>query len=307
MNKLKHALETKKFVVTAELAPADTSDPQAILDHVAVFKDTVDGINVTDASGAHVHMSSVAACAILVRAGYTPIYQISCRDRNRIAIQGDVLGAAALGIENVLCLTGDGVQVGDHPEAKPVFDLDSITLLETLKTMRDKKMFLSGRELAQPPQLFLGGAANPFAPPYQFRAMRLAKKVQAGAQFIQTQYCYDIPLFKRYMEQVRNMGLHEKVAILVGVGPLRSAKLANWMRQNVPGVWIPDEIVQRLEQTPPKQQRQEGIKICTEIIEEVKAIDGVRGIHIMAYKQEEIVPDILKAVNLHPDQLLPQL
>ena len=294
-------------MVTAELAPADTSDPQAILDHVAVFKDTVDGINVTDASGAHVHMSSVAACAILVRAGYTPIYQISCRDRNRIAIQGDVLGAAALGIENVLCLTGDGVQVGDHPEAKPVFDLDSITLLETLKTMRDKKMFLSGRELAQPPQLFLGGAANPFAPPYQFRAMRLAKKIQAGAQFIQTQYCYDVPLFKRYMEQVRNMGLHEKVAILVGVGPLRSAKLANWMRQNVPGVWIPDEIVQRLEQTPPKQQRQEGIKICTEIIEEVKAIDGVRGIHIMAYKQEEIVPDILKAVNLHPDQLLPQL
>jgi 5,10-methylenetetrahydrofolate reductase len=253
-------------------------------------------------------MSSVAAGAILARAGYTPIYQISCRDRNRIAIQGDVLGAAALGIENALRRTGDGVQVGDHPEAKPVFDLDSITLLETLKTMRDKKTFLSGRESVQPPQLFRGGAANPFAPPYHFRAMRLAKKVQAGAQFIQTQYCYDLTLFKRYMEQVRQMGLHEKVAIFgLGVVRLRSAKIANWMRENVPGVCRPDEIVQRLEKTPSKQQRQEGIKICTEIIEEVKAIDGVRGIHIMAYKQEEIVPDILKAVNLHSDQLLPQL
>ena len=215
-------------------------------------------------------------------------------------MQGDILGASALGIKNVLCLTGDGVQTGDHPEAKPVFDLDSIQLLQTAHIMREYGTFLSGREIEVPPKLFLGGAANPFVPPYEMRAMRLAKKIQAGADFIQTQYCFDVALLKRFMARVRDMGLHERVYILVGVGPLRSARAAEWIRSNVPGVNIPDSIVERLQKTPKKQQKQEGLDICIEIIEQVKTIEGVSGVHIMAYRQEELVTEIVDRSRLLP-------
>jgi len=295
---LEYALKTGQFAVTAELGAIDSSDPQAVLDDAAQFGHVVDSINVTDASGAHCHISSIAASAILARAGYEPILQISARDRNRIAIQGDIVGAAALGIRNILCLTGDGVQVGDHPEAKPVFDMDSMHMLHTARTLRDKGTFLSGREIATPPQVFLGGAANPFAPPHRFRPQRLAKKAQAGADFIQTQYVFDMPQFRQYMQQVVDMGLHERVFILAGVGPLRSDKAARWMRNNVPGVWIPDEIIDRLEKTPKKQKRAEGHAICAEIIEQVREIEGVSGIHMMAYKQEAYIPSILEAAGL---------
>ncbi len=297
---LEAKLRRGEFVVTAELGPVDGADPQAVLDNAAVFQDSVDAINVTDASGAHVHMSSVAACAILVQGGYEPVLQVSCRDRNRIAMQGDVLGAAALGVHNVLCLTGDGVQVGDHPQAKPVFDMDSITLIQTVKHMRDKGAFLSGRELTVPPRVFVGGAANPFAPPYFARPRRLAKKVNVGANFVQTQYCFDIPRFREYMTQVRDMGLHERVYILAGVGPLRSARAAEWMRENVPGVWVPDHIIERLKKTPKKQQKYEGMRICAEVIEAVREIEGIAGIHMMAFKQEAVVPEILSEAGLSP-------
>jgi 5,10-methylenetetrahydrofolate reductase len=251
----------------------------------------VDAINAVDASGANCHMSSVGICALLTRMGYAPVLQVACRDRNRIAIQGDVLGAAAMGVANVLCLTGDGVQVGDQPGAMPVFDLDSISLLETVRTMRDEARFLSGRKLTSPPHVFLGAAENPFAPPYEFRPLRLAKKVQAGAQFVQTQYCFDVPLFAEFMRRVRDLGLDRKCFILAGVGPLASARAARWIRANVPGIHIPDEIIARLEGA--ENQKREGKRICIEIMQQCREIAGVSGVHVMAYRQEELVSEIV--------------
>jgi methylenetetrahydrofolate reductase (NADPH) len=299
-SRLERVLRSGLFAVTAELDPPDSADPQEVYDAALVLSEVCDAINATDASGAHVHMSSVAICALLTRAGYEPVLQISCRDRNRIAIQGDLLGAAAMGVRNVLCLTGDDVSVGDQPEAKPVFDLDSMHLLATARAMRDRGMFLSGRKLSVPPRLFLGGAANPFAPPYDWRPLRLAKKIQAGADFIQTQYCFDLPRFREYMARVRDLGLHEKVFILVGVGPLRSDRAAEFIRTRVPGVVIPDEIVERLRKTPKERKRAEGKQICIEIIQQVREIEGVAGIHVMAYRQEELVAEIIDEAGLLP-------
>lgn len=298
--RLERVLRSGRFAVTAELAPADTSDPAAILDRALVLAEVADAINVTDASGANVHMSSLAACALLRRSDYEAVLQISCRDRNRIALQGLLLGAAAMGVHNVLCLTGDGVGVGDQPEAKPVFDMDSIQLLQTACIMRDRGHFLSGRELEVPPKLFLGAAANPFAPPFQFRPHRLAKKIEAGADFIQTQYCFDLALFRQFMKRARDMGLHERVFLLAGVGPLRSSAAAEWMRKNIPGVAIPDELIERLRGVPKEQQREEGIRICVEIIEQVHAIKGVAGVHVMAYRQEDMVAEIIERAGLLP-------
>src|SRR5262249_39056451 len=218
--RLERVLRSGRFAVTAELNPPDSADPREVYDRALVLSEVCDAINATDASGAHVHMSSVGICSLLTRAGYAVVMQISCRDRNRIAIQGDVLGAAAMGVANILCLTGDGVQTGDQPGAKPVFDLDSTALLETIRTMRDKRQFLSGRKITVPPRVFIGAAANPFAPPFDYRPLHLAKKIAAGAQFIQTQYCYDMPLLERFMAKVREQRLHEKCYILLGVGPL---------------------------------------------------------------------------------------
>ncbi len=299
-SRLERVLRSGRFAVTAELAPLDTSAPDAVLQQALVLSEVADAINVTDASGAHVHMSSVAACAILTHSSYEPVFQMSCRDRNRIALQGDLLGAAALGVKNVLCLTGDGVQTGDQPEAKPVFDLDSVQLLQTLRIMRDEGVFLSGRKLEVPPRVFLGAAANPFAPPFDARPLRMAKKVAAGADFIQTQYCFDVPRFERFMQHVRDLGLHERVYILVGVGPLRSERVAEWMRHNVPGVHIPDEVVERLRKTPKERQREEGIQLCIEIIEQVREIEGVHGVHVMAYRQEEMLNEIIHRAGLLP-------
>jgi methylenetetrahydrofolate reductase (NADPH) len=301
-SRLERVLRSGRFAVTAELNPPDSADPQDVYDAALVLAEVADAINATDASGAHVHMSSVGICALLTRAGYEPVLQVSCRDKNRIAIQGDLLGAAAMGVKNVLCLTGDGVQVGDQPQAKPVFDLDSITLLQTARIMRDQGMFLSGRKLTTRPKLFLGAAANPFVPPYDFRPHRLAKKVEAGADFIQTQYCFDMPRFREFMARVRDLGLHEKVFILVGVGPLRSEKAAEFLRTQVPGVVIPDEIVDRLRKTPKECQREEGKRICIEIIQQVREIEGVAGVHVMAYRQEELVAEIIHEAGLLPRQ-----
>ena len=289
--RLERVLRRGEFAVTAELNPPDSADPDDVYERVKPFEGWVDAINATDGSGAHCHMSSVAICALLTRVGYSPVFQISCRDYNRIAIQGNVLGAAALGVCNVLCLSGDGVQCGDHPEAKPVFDLDSTALLSTIRTMREEKRFLSGRKITTAPAMFIGAAANPFVPPYDFRAINLAKKIAAGAQFIQTQYCFDVPLLERFMARVRDMGLAEKAFILVGVGPLASAKTAKWMRANVPGVHIPDEVIKRLDGA--QNQKAEGKRLCIDIMQQVREIKGVAGVHVMAYRQEEYVAEIV--------------
>jgi len=291
--RLERVLRLGRFAVTAELNPPDSADPRDVYERALVLSEVCDAINATDASGANCHMSSVGICSLLTRAGYAVIMQISCRDRNRIAIQGDVLGAAAMGVQNILCLTGDGVQAGDQPAAKPVFDFDSTSLLECIRTMRDKGLFLSGRKLTTPPRVFLGAAANPFAPPYEYRAVHIAKKIAAGAQFIQTQYCFDVPLLRKFMDKVREQGLHEKAFFLIGVGPLPSAKTARWMKNNVPGVHIPEAILERMEKA--KDQRAEGKQLAIDLIQEIKEIDGVSGVHVIAYRQEEFVNEIIQA------------
>ena len=304
-SRLRRVLLGGHFAVTAELNAPDSADPKDVYANVQALGDVCDGINATDGSGANCHMSSVACCALMARAGYEPVLQVSCRDRNRIAIQGDLLGAAALGVHNVLCLTGDDVSAGDQPESRRVFDFDALHLLRTAAIMRDRGVFLSGRKLTTPPRYFLGAAANPFVPPQDLRHLRLAKKIEAGAEFIQTQYCYDVPIFEAFMRRVRDMGLHERVYILVGVGPLRSERAAEFMRSRVPGVHIPDAVVERLAKTPRKQKREEGIRVCVEIIEQVREIEGVHGVHIMAYRQEEAVPEIVERAGI-PRRVAPK-
>ncbi|NNM61159.1 MAG: methylenetetrahydrofolate reductase [Steroidobacteraceae bacterium] len=289
--RLERVLRAGGFAVTTELAPPDSADPQEVYARARVFDGYVDAINATDGSGANCHMSSLAVCALLTRVGYAPVMQISCRDKNRIAIQGDILGGAAMGVCNMLCLTGDGVQAGDHPQAKPVFDLDCVSLLGIARTLRDEHHFQSGRKISYAPRVFLGAAENPSALPHEWRAQRLAKKIAAGAQFIQTQYCYDLPLLRAFMRHVEDLGLLGKVFILVGVGPLRSAKTADWMRKNVPGMHVPDALIERL--AGAKDQAREGREICVELIKAAREIAGVSGVHVMAYRQEESVAEIV--------------
>ena len=291
LGRLERVLRRGEFAVTTELNPPDSADPEDVYNRAKVFDGWVDAINAVDASGANCHMSSVGICALLTRMGYAPIMQIACRDKNRIAIQGDVLGGAAMGVANMLCLTGDGVQAGDQPGAKPVFDLDSMSLLETIRIMRDNGKFLSGRKLTTPPKVFLGAAVNPFAPPFDFRPVHLGKKIAAGAQFVQTQYCFDVPMFRTFMQKARDLGHTDNVFVLCGVGPLASAKTAKWIRSNVPGIHIPDTIIKRLEGA--EDQKAEGKRLCIDIINEVKEIPGVAGIHVMAYRQEEYVAEIV--------------
>jgi methylenetetrahydrofolate reductase (NADPH) len=298
---LERVLRKGWFAVTAELNPPDSADPRDVLRAAEPLKDVADAVNATDASGANCHMSSMGICSILSRAGLGIVLQISCRDRNRIAIQGDVLGAAAMGVGNVLCLTGDGVGVGDQPGAKPVFDLDSVSLLRTLRTMRDDGTFLSGRKLSTPPRIFLGAAENPCIPPVEWRADRLEKKVRAGADFIQTNYIFDLPVFAEFMKRVRDMGLDERVFILAGVGPLASAKTARWMRRNVPGVHIPEAIIDHLERAA--NPAEEGKKLCIDMIQQVREIAGVKGVHVMAYRREHLVYEIIKESGILQERL----
>jgi len=309
--RLERVLRAGVFAVTTELDPPDSADPEDVYRRARVFDGYVDAINATDGSGANCHMSSLAVCALLTRVGYAPVMQISCRDKNRIAIQGDILGGAAMGVCNMLCLTGDGVANGDHPQAKPVFDLDCITLLDIGRTLRDEHRFQSGRKITFAPRVFFGAAENPFAPPFDWRPDRLAKKIAAGAQFIQTQYCYDVPRLKAFMARVDELGLAERAFILIGVGPLRSAKAAEWMRTHVPGVHIPDEVVRRV--SGAQDQAREGRRVCVDLIREIRAIKGVAGLHVMAYRQEEAVAEVITESGVlggrtpwHPDRLSSQ-
>ena len=299
--RFERVLRSGQFAVTSEIAPPDSADAEEVYRRAQLFDGSVDAINATDGSGGNCHMSSVAVCALLSHIGYSPIFQVSCRDRNRIAIQGDLLGAAAMGVCNVLALTGDDVSSGDHPEAKPVFDLDSISLLSAIRTMRDKSQFLSGRKLDLAPKLFAGSTINPFVPPVEQRALQLQKKINAGAEFIQTQYCFDMPMLTSFMQQAVDMGLTEKAFILPGIGTLVSANTARWLRSNVPGVHIPDEVVKRLEGA--KKQKAEGQKICVELMQQIKEMPGVSGVHIMAYRQEEAVTEMVAQSGVLDDRV----
>jgi methylenetetrahydrofolate reductase (NADH) len=291
--RFERVLRAGGFAVTAELSPPDSADPEDVYARARVFDGHVDAINATDGSGANCHMSSVAVCALLTRIGYSPVLQVSCRDRNRIAIQGDILGGAAMGVCNLLCLTGDGVQSGDHPQAKPVFDLDCMSLLEIARRLRDEGKFESGRALTSRPHMFIGAAENPFVPPQDWRPLRLAKKIAAGAQFIQTQYCFDVPLLRRFMARLDDLGLLGSIFVLVGVGPLPSAKTAEWLRRHVAGIHIPDAVVQRL--AGAVKPRAEGRRLCVELIQEIREIKGVSGVHVMAYRQEEAVAEVIES------------
>jgi len=267
-----------------------------------LLKPCCDALNVTDNQTAIVRMSSISGCILLKQLGVDPVMQVVCRDRNRIALQSDILGAIALGIGNVLCLTGDHQKFGDHPSAKGVFDLDSIQLIQMLSKMRDEKKFLSGERISGEAPLFIGAAENPYADPFEYRVLRLVKKVKAGADFIQAQAVFDVGKFTKWMEIVTDRGLDKEIHILAGIIPIKSVGMARYMRDNVPGVSVPDEIVTRMEDA--KDTREEGLKICLEIIEQIKDIPGVHGIHIMAVAWEDIVPTIMEKAGLLPRPLI---
>ena len=297
---LKRVLDSGNFAVTAELGPPASADAEIIKKKAKILKGYIDAFNVTDGQTAVVRMSSWAACLIGKEEGLEPIVQMTTRDRNRIALQMDILGVSALGIKNILCLTGDHMSFGNHREAKGVWDFDSINFIKTVKQMRDEKKFQSGDEMDVAPELFIGAAANPFAPPYEFRVHRLKKKIQVGVDFIQTQCIFNIDRFKEWMKQVRDQGLHEKVKILGGITPMKSLGAAKYMKNNVPGIDVPDSLVERMKKTPKEDRAKEGIKIAVETIQQLKELEGVSGVHIMAIEWEDAVPEIVKMAGLYP-------
>ncbi len=299
---LEKILESGRFAVTAEAGPSKGTSAAVIQRKGELLRHYCDAVNVTDNQTAIVRMSSLAGCVLLKQQGVDPVMQIVCRDRNRIAIQSDVLGAVALGIGNILCLSGDHQKFGNHPTAKNVFDIDSMQLIQTLKNMRDEKKFLCDEEITGEVPLFIGAVENPYADPFEFRVVRLAKKVKAGADFIQTQAVYDIAKFAKWMEMVTNRGLDKQVHILAGVIPIRSAGMARYMRDYVSGVSIPDEIIVRMEEA--KSAKEEGARIALEVIEQLKEIPGIHGIHIMAVNWEDIVPEIVEQAGLLPRPVL---
>ncbi len=299
---LEKVLESGKFAVTAEAGPPKGTSGAVVLRKGELLRHCCDAVNVTDNQTAIVRMASLAGCLLLKQQGVDPVMQIVCRDRNRIAIQSDVLGAIALGIGNVLCLSGDHQQFGNHPTAKNVFDIDSIQLIQALKIMRDEGKFMCGDDVSGEVPLFIGAAANPYADPFEFRVTRLAKKVKAGADFIQTQAVYDVAKFAKWMEMVTDRGLDKETHILAGVIPIKSAGMARYMKDYVSGVSVPDELVTRMEQA--ENPKEEGARIVIEIIEQLKEIPGVHGVHIMAVGWEDIVPEITKQAGLLPRPVL---
>jgi methylenetetrahydrofolate reductase (NADPH) len=295
---LESKLREGKFVVTAEAGPPRGARPEVIREKAELLKDCVDACNVTDNQTSVVRMSSLAACKLLLEEGVEPVMQMVCRDRNRIAAQSDLLGAASLGIRNVLCLSGDHQTFGDHPQAKNVYDIDSVQLLSIGRRMRDDGKFQSGEDVDGRPRLFLGAAANPFADPFQIRVPRLAKKAKAGAQFIQTQCVFNLDKFEEWMQGVRDRGLHERVHILAGITPIKSLPMAKYMATKVAGMDVPGAVIERVKGVEKKARKREGIKIAVESIQRLKSVEGVRGVHIMAIEWEEAVPEIVKGAGL---------
>ena len=321
---LERVLHSGQFAVTGELGPPQSADANVIREKARLLKGHCDAVNITDNQTAIVRMSSIGAGTIVVQEGLEPIIQMTCRDRNRLAIQSDLLGAYALGMRNLLCLSGDHQNFGNHPTAKNVFDMDSVQLVQMVAQMRDAQRFECGDQFkGQEPRFFVGAAAAPFADPLDFRPYRLGKKANAGADFIQTQLIYDIDAFKAYMEKVRELGLHEKTYILAGVGPLKSPGMARYMKNNVPGLLVPDELIKRMTGAgapwadKPKDEltkddkrarsaayKDEGIKICIELIQQIRAIEGVAGVHIMAIEWEEAVQPIAEGAGLLPRPII---
>jgi methylenetetrahydrofolate reductase (NADPH) len=286
--------------VTCECGPPRGADAEHFRKKASYLKGYGDAVNVTDNQTAVVRFCSMAASKILLEMGMEPVMQMVTRDMNRIGLQSNVLGAAAMGIKNLLCLTGDHQSFGDHPQAKNVFDLDSTQLLNTVRMMRDEGKMISGTEVDGRPAMFIGAAANPFADPFEFRVIRMAKKINAGAQFIQTQCIYDMDRFKKFMDMANDMGLPEKCYIMAGITPFKSVGMANYMKKFVPGLSVPDEYITRLRGVPKDKQAAEGIKIAVEQIQQCLEMKGVSGIHLMAIEWEERVPEILEAAKLYP-------
>ncbi|MEW6387010.1 MAG: methylenetetrahydrofolate reductase [Thermodesulfobacteriota bacterium] len=297
---LEKILRSGKKAVTCECGPPRGADAEHFRHKASYLKGYGDAVNVTDNQTAVVRFCSLAACRILMDMGIEPVMQMVTRDMNRIALQSNVLGASALGIKNLLCLTGDHQSFGDHPNAKNVFDLDSVNLLHAVKTMRDDGKMISGTEVQGKPAMFIGAAANPFADPFEFRVVRMGKKIAAGAQFIQTQCIYNMEKFSKFMEMANDMGLTEKAFILAGITPLKSVGMANYMKKFVPGLDVPDSYITRLKGVPKDKQAEEGIKIAVEQIQECLEMKGIAGIHLMAIEWEERVPEILEAAGMHP-------
>jgi len=299
-SRLEKILAAGHMAVTSECGPPRGSDGESITKKAEMIKDYVDAINITDNQTSVTRLCSLAACIRLKLMGVEPILQMVTRDRNRIALQSDILGAASFDIHNILCLSGDHQQFGDNPQGQNVFDLDSMQLIQTVRYMRDEGKFLGGDDIERPPQMFVGAAANPFADPFEIRVRRLAKKISAGVEFIQTQCIYNLEKFELWMKQARDRGLHEKTCILAGVTPFKSAGMAKYMKNRVPGMDVPDEVVERMSGVPKEKQAEEGIKICVESIQRLKEVEGVRGFHIMAIEWEEKVPEIVEQSGLFP-------
>ncbi len=297
---LEKVLRAGHFAFTAELTPSRGTSARQVMEKAGFFKGNVDAINTTDNQSAVVRMASWAAALFLVRKGLEPNFQMVCRDRNRLAMQSDILGACAHGIKNILCLSGDHQKFGDHPLAMGVFDIDSVQLITMVKHMRDEGKFLSGGEIDEPPRIFIGAACNPSAEPYEWRVYRLAKKISAGADFIQTQCIYNMERFKEYMEKAIDMGLHEKCYILAGVTPLKSVGMARYMATAVPGMDVPDALIKRLRGAGKGNAAAEGIKIAVEQIQEFKEMEGVAGVHLMAIEGEQHVHEIAQSAGLLP-------
>jgi methylenetetrahydrofolate reductase (NADPH) len=298
---LEKVLSAGHFAVTAELGPPMGADVELVRSKADLLRGAVDAVNVTDNQTAVVRMSSLAASVLLISMGIEPVMQMVCRDRNRIAMQSDIFGASALGIRNLTCLMGDHQAFGNQTGARKVYDVDSVQLIAMVKRMRDERRILgSDEEIAGSVPMFIGAAANPFAKPYEFRALRLAKKVEAGADYVQTQCVFDVKMFAEWMKAVRDLGVHTRCRILAGVTPLKSARMARYMAENVPGIRIPPEIVARLADAPREKGSEVGLAICAEIIEQVRAIEGVAGIHIMAVEWEQKVRQIVETAKLLP-------
>ena len=301
---LEKIFDSGQLAVTSECGPPRGTSAEKVREKAGHLKGSVDAVNVTDNQTAVVRLSSLAACIILRQMGINPVLQMVTRDRNRIALQADILGAYAHDINTMLCLSGDHPKFGDHPMAANVYDLDSIQLIHTVRGMRDEGRFQGGEEIQDPPKMFIGAAANPFADPFELRVARLAKKVKAGVDFIQTQCIYNLDKFEKWMEGVRERGLHEKVAIMAGITPMKSVGMARYMKNKVPGMDVPDELVKRMGGVPKEKQAEEGIKISVESIQRLKEVEGVRGFHIMAIEWEEKVPEIVERAGLLPRPVL---
>ena len=299
-SRLEKVLKSGQLAVTSECGPPRSSAPEGIIKKGNLIKNHVDAINITDNQTSVTRLCSLAACVHLKLQGLDPVLQMVVRDRNRIALQSDILGAASFGINNVLCLSGDHQSFGDNPQAQNVFDIDSMQLVQTVRRMRDEGRFLSGDEIKVPPNMFVGAAANPFADPFKIRVPRLAKKVAAGAEFIQTQCIYNVDKFELWMQGVRDRGLDDKVFILAGITPMRSVGMAKYLRKSVPGMDVPEELINRLAGVEKEKQAAEGITIAVETIQRLKEVKGVAGFHIMAIEWEEKVPEIVERSGLFP-------